>query len=64
MNVYLNVLCRSMTFASDLHLQFSDSSLKAEQLLLQGCFLPLERGDLLLDAAVFCFLEVKMSLPV
>jgi hypothetical protein len=53
-----------MAFASNLHLQFSDPPLQAEQLLLQGCLLPLERRDLLLNAAVLCFLEVKMSLPV
>lgn len=53
----------SMTFATNLHLQFSDSSLEPEQLLLEGCLLTLKGGDLLLNTTVLGFLEVEMSLP-
>lgn len=52
-----------MCLAADLHLKFGDSSLKSEQLLLKGCFFTLERGNLLLDSAVFCLLEIKVTLP-
>ncbi len=52
-----------MTFTTNLHLQFSDSSLEPEQLLLEGCLLTLKGGDLLLNTTVLGFLEVEMSLP-
>ena len=52
-----------MSLAADLHLQLGDSSLQAEELLLQGGLFSLERGDLLLDAAVLRLLEIEMSLP-
>jgi len=52
-----------MGLTADLHLELSDSSLEPQQLLLQSCFLALEGGDLLLDSAVLCLLEVKMSFP-
>jgi hypothetical protein len=50
-------------FTSDLHLKLGNSSLEAEELLLEGCLFSLERGNLLLDSAVLSFLEVKMTLP-
>ena len=53
----------SVSLASHLHLQLGDSSLQAEELLLQGGLFSLQRGDLLLDAAVLRLLEVEMPLP-
>lgn len=52
-----------MSLASDLHFEFSDSPLQAQELLLECGLLALEGGDLLLDAAVFSLLEVEVSLP-
>ena len=52
-----------MSFTADLHLQFGDPPLQAEQLLLQGCLFSLQRGDLLLYSAILRFLEVEMPLP-
>ena len=54
---------KSLTFTSHLHFEFGDSTLEAEELLLQGSFLSLQGGDLLLDATIFGFLEVKVSFP-
>ena len=51
-----------MSFVSYLHLQFGDSSLKTQQLLLKSCFLTLQCCDLLLDSAVLSLLEIEMSL--
>jgi hypothetical protein len=47
-----------------LHLEFGDSPLQAEELLLECSFFSLQRGDLLLDAAVLSLLEIEMSFPV
>lgn len=52
-----------MSLAAHLHLQLGDSPLQAQELLLQGGLLPLEGCYLLLDAAIFSLLEIKMSLP-
>ena len=52
-----------MSLASDLHLQFGNSSLQAKQLLLECCFLSLKRSNLLLYPAVLGLLEIKMPLP-
>lgn len=52
-----------MGLAADLHFEFGDASLQAEELLLKCCFLSLEGGDLLLDATVLCLLEVKVPFP-
>jgi hypothetical protein len=62
------VLCcgaigRSLSLAADLHFEFGDASLQAEELLLEGGLFALEGGDLLLDAAVLGLLEVEVSLP-
>jgi len=54
---------RSTSLATDLHLKFCDSALESEELLLECGFLALERGDLLLDSAILCFLEIEMPLP-
>lgn len=53
----------SASLAADLHFQLSDSPLKSKELLLEGGLLPLEWGDLLLDAAILGLLEVEMTLP-
>ena len=53
----------SVGLAADLHFELGDSSLQSQQLLLQGCFLSLEGGDLLLDSAVFGLLEIKVPFP-
>ena len=52
-----------MCLAADLHLKFGNSPLKAEQLLLKSSLFALERGDLLLNAAVFGLLEIEVTLP-
>lgn len=57
------IIYLSMSLTTHLHFQLCDSSLQSEQLLLQGCFLALQGCDLLLDTAIFCFLEIKVSLP-
>ena len=54
---------RSVSLGADLHFQFGDPALQAEELLLKRGLLALERSDLLLDAAVFRLLEVEMPLP-
>ena len=53
----------SVGLAADLHLKFGDSSLQSQELLLQCGLFSFEGGDLLLDSAVFCLLEVKVSFP-
>ena len=53
----------SLALAADLHFEFGDAPLEAEQLLLEGGLFALEGSDLLLDAAVLGLLEVEMSLP-
>jgi hypothetical protein len=52
----------SLTFASYLHLQLSDSSLESQKLLLKSCFFPFQSGDLLLNSAVLSLLEIEVSL--
>ena len=54
---------QSLALAAHLHLEFGDSALQAQELLLQGGLLPLEGGDLLLDAAVLSLLEIEVSFP-
>ena len=54
---------KSLTFGSDLHLQFRNSSLQSKELLLEGGFLSLQRCDLLLDSTVLCLLEVEVPFP-
>ena len=56
-------LCISASLAADLHFQFGDSALEAEELLLESGLFSLEGSDLLLDAAVFGLLEVAVALP-
>ena len=53
----------SVGLAADLHLQLSDPSLQSQQLLLKSRLLSFEGSYLLLDSAVFCLLEVKVSFP-
>ena len=53
----------SMTFATHLHLEFGDSALQSQQLLLESSFFSLKRSDLLLDATVLGLLEVEVSFP-
>ena len=60
----VSILLQSLSLISNLHLQFRDSSLQSEQLLLEGCFLSLEGCDLLLNSTVFSLLEVEVTLPI
>lgn len=53
----------SASFASDLHFEFRDSPLESEKLLLESGLFTLEGGDLLLDSAILCLLEVEVALP-
>lgn len=52
-----------MGFGPDLHLQLRDSSLQAQELLLEGGLFSFEGGDLLLNPAVLCLLEIEVSFP-
>ncbi len=54
-------LCKSLSVASNLHLQLCDSSLKSKELLLQSCLLSLKSSDLLLNSAVLSFLKIEVS---
>jgi hypothetical protein len=54
---------RSVSFRADLHFELGDPPLESKELLLEGRLLALEGSDLLLDAAVFCLLEVEVTLP-
>ena len=63
MDIQFGMIRRSLAFTSDLHFEFCDSPLQAKELLLKSSLFPFQGCYLLLDAAVFCLLKIKMPFP-